>query len=439
MIDKEILSEIILDYQENSLPLLVERELQNSIDLEIPLNRAITILGPRRSGKTYFLYSLIKKLIDKGIKKERTLYINFENPRLVAMDLNDLISFLNTFYEIYPENKKQKIWLFLDEIQGIENWEIFIRDLLEKRDAYIFISGSSSKLLSQEIASSLRGRTLDYLILPFSFKEYLRLRNINYQKYLSSEEKAKLLNYFGNYFSWGGYPEILLYARESKKIIHEIIEVTIFRDLMERHKIRNLKVIKLMFNYLVQGKSFSIHKFYNYLKSLNIKVSKNSLYNYLEYFNDAYIFFPLRRFSYSLKNIEQSIPKIYSVDNGLIEAIIGENKGSKLENLVFLSLLRKGLKPNKEIFYYLTSNSEEVDFVIKEGKKIIALIQASFVVTNYQTKEREVKALIKASQELNCSNLVIITYNEEVEEIIKDKKIKYIPIWKWLLEEYHVL
>jgi hypothetical protein len=294
-------------------------------------------------------------------------------------------------------------------------------------------------LLSQEIATSLRGRTLDYLILPFSFKECLSLKDINYQKYLSSEEKAKILNIFSNYFSWGGYPEILLYARERKKIINEIIEVTIFRDLMERYNLRNLKVIKLMFNYLVQGRAFSIHKFYNYLKSLNIKVSKNSLYNYLEYFNDAYIFFPLRRFSWSLKNIEQSIPKIYSVDNGLIEAIVAENKGSKLENLVFLSLLRKELKPNKEIFYYLSSNSEEVDFVIKKGKKIMALIQASFSLSNYQTKEREVKALIKASQELNCSNLVIITYNEEGEEIIKDKKINYIPAWKWLLEEYHVL
>lgn len=439
MIDKEILSEIILDYQNNTLPPLVERELQNSINLEIPLNRATTISGPRRSGKTYFFYSLIKKLIHKGIKKERTLYINFENPRLVAIDLNDLISFLNAFYEIYPDNKKQKIWLFLDEIQRIENWEIFIRDLLEKRDAYIFISGSSSKLLSQEIATSLRGRTLDYLILPFSFKECLSLKDINYQKYLSSEEKAKILNIFSNYFSWGGYPEILLYARERKKIINEIIEVTIFRDLMERYNLRNLKVIKLMFNYLVQGRAFSIHKFYNYLKSLNIKVSKNSLYNYLEYFNDAYIFFPLRRFSWSLKNIEQSIPKIYSVDNGLIEAIVAENKGSKLENLVFLSLLRKELKPNKEIFYYLSSNSEEVDFVIKKGKKIMALIQASFSLSNYQTKEREVKALIKASQELNCSNLVIITYNEEGEEIIKDKKIKYIPAWKWLLEEQRIL
>jgi predicted AAA+ superfamily ATPase len=188
-----------------------------------------------------------------------------------------------------------------------------------------------------------------------------------------------------------------------------------------------------MFNYLIKGRAFSVHKFYNFLKSLNIKVSKNSVYNYLEYFNDAFIFFPLRRFSWSLKNIEQSIPKIYSVDNGLIEGIVGENKGSKLENLIFLSLLRKGLKPNEEIFYYL-SNNEEVDFIIKKGRKITTLIQSCFDLSDYQTKERETKALIRASKELDCTHLLIITSNEEGEELIKDKKIKYIPAWKWLLD-----
>lgn len=434
MIEKEILSEIILDYQKNSLPPLIERDLLNQINLEIPLNRAITILGPRRSGKTFFLYSLIKKLIQKENRKEKTLYINFENPRLVGMDVKDLTSLLDTFYELYPENKKQKVWLFFDEIQTIENWEIFIRDILDKRNAYVFISGSSSKLLSREIATSLRGRTLTYLLLPFSFKEYLRLKNINYQKYLSSEEKAHLLNAFGKYLSWGGYPELLLYPQESKRLINEIIEVTIFRDLMERHNLRNLKVIKLMFNYLIKGKAFSVYKFYNFLKSLNIKISKNSLYNYLEYFNDAFIFFPLRKFSWSLKNVEQSISKIYSVDNGFIEAIVGDNKAIKLENLTFLSLLRKDLKPNEEVFYYQT-NDEEVDFIIKEGKKITSLIQCCFDLSDYQTKEREIKALIKASRELKCSNLLIITSNEQREEKFENNQIKYIPLWKWLLEK----
>jgi len=306
MIKKETLAQIILDFQEEDLPELIERELK--IDLEIPIKRATAILGPRRSGKTYYLYSLIKKLLKKGVEKERILYINFEEPKLVALSSNDLPVFLEVFYEIYPQNRNQKVWLFFDEIQNVKNWEIFVRNILDKEKAYIFISGSSSKLLSKEIATSLRGRTLNYLILPFSFKEFLKLRDISYKKYLSSSEKANLLNGFREYFSWGGYPELLIYPKEKRRLINEIIEVTIHQDLIERHKIRNTKVIKLMFNYLVKAKEFSVHKFYNFLKSLNIKVSKNSSYNYLEFFNDAFIFFPLRKFAYSLKNIEQSIP-----------------------------------------------------------------------------------------------------------------------------------
>ncbi|MBU4299212.1 ATP-binding protein [Patescibacteria group bacterium] len=430
MVRKETLAQIILDFQKDDLPELIEREL--GVDLEIPIKRAITILGPRRSGKTYYLYSLIKNLLKKGIKKERILYINFEDPKLVALSLSDLSVFLEVFYEIYPQNKNQKVWLFFDEIQNIKNWELFVRNILDKEKAYIFISGSSSKLLSKEIATSLRGRTLNYLILPFSFKEFLKLKNITYKKYLSSSERANLLNSFREYFSWGGYPELLIYPKEKRRLINEIIEVTIYQDLIERHKIRNTKVIKLMFNYLVKAKEFSVHKFYNFLKSLNIKVSKNSLYNYLEFFNDAFIFFPLRKFAYSLKNTEQSIPKIYTVDNALIENIIGDDKSKKFENLVFLSLLRKGLERHNDIFYS-SFNSQEVDFLIKKGRKISTLIQACFDINDYKTKERELKSLLKAGEEFQCSDLLIITSDYESEEKFKGKKIKFIPLWQWLL------
>jgi len=186
----------------------------------------------------------------------------------------------DVFYEIYPENKKQKVWLFFDEIQNVKNWELFIRNILDNENAQVFISGSSSKLLSKEIATALRGRTLSYLILPFSFSEFLKLKKFVYKKYLSSEEQANLKNLFNRYFSYGGYPEVLLYPKEQKRIIDEIIEVTIYRDLIERYKIRNIKALKLMFNYLIKAKEFSTHKLYNFLKSLNIKIIKNSLYNY---------------------------------------------------------------------------------------------------------------------------------------------------------------
>ena len=433
MIEKEVLGQIILDFHKETLPLpeLIERELQ--VSLEIPLKRAIAILGPRRAGKTYYLFCLIKKLMEKGISKERILYINFEDLKLIDMSIADSVKLLEVFYEIYPENKKQKVWLFFDEIQNIVDWEVFIRRILDKENAQVFISGSSSKLLSREISTSLRGRTLSYLLLPFSFHELLRAKNIRYDKYLSSEQKSMVGNYLRDYFSYGGYPEAVIYKQERKKIIQEIVEVTIYRDLIERHKIRNTKVIKLMFNYLVKAKEFSIHQFYNFLKSLNIRVSKNSLYNYLEFFNDAFIFFPLKKFSYSLKNIGQSIPKIYVVDNALIELIAGNEKGEKMENLVFLSLLQKGFQPNRDIFYF-TSNNGEVDFVIKKGKKVLTLLQCCFDINDYQTKERELKSLIKASKALSCHDLKVITFDYQNEEHIENKKIKFIPLWKWLLD-----
>jgi len=431
MIKKDIFAQIILDFQKENLPDLIERDLK--IELEIPIKRAIAILGPRRTGKTYYLYSLIKKLLEKGIEKEKILYIKFEDPKLVDIYLEDLSVLLEVFYEIYPQNKKEKIWLFFDEIQNIKNWEIFIRKILDKEKAQIFLSGSSSKLLSKEIATSLRGRTLSYLLLPFSLAEVLKTKNLQYKKYLSSDEKEKILNTFWEYFNFGGYPETIIYPKGRKKIINEIIEVTIHRDLIERYKLRNTKLIKLMFNYLVKAKEFSVHKFYHFLKSINIKVSKNSLYNYLEYFNDAFIFYSLKKFSYSLKKAEQSFSKIYTVDNAFISEIIGDDKGKKLENLVFLSLLRKGYEINKNIFYYL--NGKEVDFLIKEKNKVKILIQACHDVENYLTKERELKSLIKASRELKCSNLLVITSEYEGKEKVKGKTIRFVPLWKWLLEE----
>jgi hypothetical protein len=428
---KEVFAQLILDFKNQQLPSIIPRELK--VDLNIPIKRAITILGPRRSGKTYYLYSLIKDLLKEGIKKENILYINFEEPKLIEISLRDLTSLLEVFYEIYPQNRKDKVWFFFDEIQNIKDWEVFVRGILDKQNAQVFISGSSSKLLSKEIATALRGRALSYLILPFSFHEFLKAKNIQYKKYLSSEEKDMVLSAFYEYFSYGGYPETVIYPEARKKIINEIIEVTIHRDLMERYNLRNIKIVKLMFSYLVKAKEFSIHKFYRFLKSINVKVSKNSLYNYLEFFNDAFIFFPLRKFSYSLKKLEQSIPKIYTVDNAFINEIIGEDKGKKLENLVFLSLLRKGYEPNNELFYF--SNKGEVDFLVKQRDKIKELIQVCFNLEDFVTKERQINSLIKVSTYLGCNNLLVITFDYEAEEVINSKKIRFIPIWKWLLQK----
>ena len=257
-------------------------------------------------------------------------------------------------------------------LENIVNWEIFIRNLLDKNRVKVFLTGSSSKMLSIELATSLRGRTISYLLHPFSLSEFLKIKEFNYNQYLSTNEKIQFMNLYRQYFNFGGYPEIVLYPEIKNKLIVEIINTTIYLDLIERYKIRNVKTLKLMFNYMIKSKQFSTHKFFHFIKSMNIKVGKTSLYNYLEYFQDAFIIFVLKKFSLSLKKQEQSLPKIYLADNAFIDAIIDRDDGKKLENLVFLSLIRKGYLINKELFYY--TNVYECDFIIKK-QNIECLIQ----------------------------------------------------------------
>ena len=434
MISKQTLGQIITDYYQKDLPKGIEREL--TIDLRLPIQRAITIMGPRRCGKTYYLYSLIRQLRSQGIRKNRTLYVNFENPQWTQADLEDLMQLMEVYFEMYPQCKEEEIWLFFDEIQNIENWERFIRGLLDTQKAHIFLSGSSSKLLSKEIATALRGRNLSYLLLPFSFSEFLKTQGIIYKKYLSSQERSKIQYAMKEYFSYGGYPEAILYSKERERIINEIIEVTIYRDLIERHNIRNHKLVKLMFNYLIQAKEFSVHKFYQFLRSLPMRVSKNSLYNYLGFFNDAFLFFPLRKFSFSLKYREQSIAKIFTVDNVFITTILGEDHGKKLENVVFLSLLRQGYELNKHLFYYVTSSGlNEVDFLVKDEKETLHLIHVCFDPSHYLTKEREVKSLVQSAKEVHCKNLIVVTFDAEFEEKYEGFNVRFIPLWRWLLDD----
>lgn len=418
--------EIIKDFQDKELPSIVPRKME--VNIESDIKRASSIIGPRRCGKTYEMFSLIKE-ITKKFGKDRILYVNFERADLGALNYNDLTIMLEAFYEIFPKNKKEKIWLFLDEIQNVKEWERFVRTCLDD-GIKIFLSGSSSKLLSKEIATSMRGRNLTYELFPFSFEEFLKAKNFDRKKFYSSAEKAQLLNLLEDYFYYGGYPEAVLYREEREKILRDIFDTAIYRDIVDRYKVRNTTAMKLFIKALLSSKEFSINKFYNYLKSQGIKIGKNVLYNYLEYLRDAFFVFSLHKFSLSYKKAEQSLPKIYFTDNGLLTINGIDDKGRLMENMVFIELMRRGF----DISYYQTSTKEEVDFVIREGKKVKSLIQVCYDTDNFITLEREIKSILKASMEFKCKNLFIITKDKEKEEKIDGKIIKIVPLWKWLLE-----
>ena len=426
MISKERIATLIRDFHEKGVPWLIERDLQ--IPTEIPIRRVISIIGPRRAGKTYSMFQLIKKLWEK-YETSQVLYLNFELTALKGLSLRDLDLILETYYEIYPENRDRKVWFFLDEIQNIEDWETWVRTLLEE-GINVFISGSSSKLLSKEIATQLRGRSLTYMILPFSFTEFLRARKVEVKKYPSSRERARIMRELENYMNFGGYPEVVLYPEERERLISEIVETTIYRDVVERYKVKNLKVLRLLIKSLIDSatRRFSVHKFYNFLRSQGIRTSKTTLYEYLEALKDVCFSFTLHKFTPSLRKSEQTLPKVYLVDNGILYVNGIREKGKLMENLVLIELKRR----EKEVYYWL--NNYEVDFVIVKGRRARQLLQVCYDISDYETKERKVKALVKASDVLKCKDLLCITWDYEGEERLKQKKIRFVPLWKWLLE-----
>jgi len=426
MVTKEKWAQAIKDFHEKWIPRFIERGLD--VPVEMPIRRATTIIGPRRAGKTYLMYQIISRLAQK-IRRQQILYVNLEKADLGEMTLSDMVKMAEAFHELYPDIRNEDTFIFLDEIQNVPGWERFVRTILDE-GAKVFLSGSSSKLLSSEIATSMRGRSITYRLFTFSFSEYMRSKGMQVQKYFSTQEKAKMLGLLANYVEYGGYPEAALYEQERERILTEILETTIYKDVIERAKIRNTKALKILVSALANSLEFSAHKFHKYLKSNGMKISKTAIYSYIQHLNDAFIIFPLKKFSRTYKESEQSIPKIYFSDNGLLRIHGITDKGRLMENLVFTELLRR----NKKCAYY-RSASGEVDFVLLNGNVPEQLIQVSYSTQGFGTHERETKALIKASRELKTKKMSIITWEEEKEEQTEAGTIKYIPLWKWLLGE----
>jgi len=438
---REIFAELIKDFYEGGLPDLVRRNL----DISLPAaKKAITIIGPRRAGKTYFLYDLMRRFTD--IKQDEMIYINLEDDRLLPLNLSDLDLFLQTYYEMYPKNQRRTVYLFLDEIQNVPGWENFVRRILDTKNIIPFITGSSSKLLAKEIATSMRGRSISHLILPFSFEEYLRSSDVTVEKYLSSARKSIIKNKLMNYIEYGGFPEVILEEDERLKIkiLKEYVEVILIRDIIERHNVRNTKILRILFNALVStySKQFSAHKFYNSLRSQGIKISKNTIYEYLGYLEDSFFIFPVRKFDFSLRNIEHSLPKIYIVDNGYPSKLglrSSPDTGRLMENTVGIELFRRmSNDPLLKLDYWRDIRGMEVDFVVRERTEVKELIQVCYDIDDYDTKTREVHALMKASDELDCDTLKIITWEGKEDENIDGKVINFISLWEWLLDPYRL-
>ncbi|MFZ9659813.1 MAG: ATP-binding protein, partial [Arcobacteraceae bacterium] len=382
----------------------------------------------RRCGKTSILYNMINEL-SQTISRTKILFVNFEDERL-ELSQDDLDLILQGFTELYPDQKLSECYFFFDEIQNISGWEKFVRRIYDSISKNIYITGSNSKLLSSEIATSLRGRTISFEIYPLSFNEYLRFLNIEVD-YYSSKSLAYIKNSMEKYLKNGGFPEIIflepLYAN---KTLQEYFNVLLYKDLAERYSITNTVALKYFLKRILSSttKPISINKIYNELKSNNIKIGKNTLYEFLEYSQSIYLALTLYKYETSLVNKELGERKVYTIDIGLNNAVefrFSDNIGKALENAVYLELKRHELE-----IYYHTDTKSECDFLIVEKNKVISAIQVTYDMSFEETKTRELKGLIGACKKFNLSAGVIITYDLEDEFIENDINIRIIPFYK---------
>ena len=435
--NKEIIKQVIKESQEIKFPKVVPREV------EIPLSsqKIIAVTGPRRSGKTYLLFLLIKKLISQGISMERILYINFDDPRLLPSSAQEIETILESYRELYPEYRNKINFIFFDEIQNVKDWEIGVRRIYDTMKFNIFLTGSSSKLLSKEITTHLRGRAINFEILPFSFKEILMAKGIELDRNtIYSQERFSINKYLDVYLKMGGFPEIVLEKNTDLKIriLKEYLETMFFKDLVERYSVKNQPLIRELIRYLVTNTAslFSLNAFYKWIKQ-TYPVTKRTLINYTAFLEDIGLFFLVRKFSYSLKEQTQTPRKCYIVDNGFRNVYgfkFSEDKGKTLENTVFVELKHRQAKtPFMEIFYWQDYEKREVDFVVMQGKNIKTLIQACVDVDNFRTKERETTSLVRVANELKCKDLIVVTLDYEKKEKINKHIVVFKPLWKWLI------
>ena len=401
MMLKETLREIVKSQRKGleELETGVMREKLDEIDVNMPF--ALVISGVRRCGKSTLLLQLIKK-------RKNFHYFNFEDPRTAAFEVGDFQKLKDVFIEEFGESE----YYFFDEIQNAQRWELFVRQMLDKKTHFV-ITGSNASLLSKELGTRLTGRHLRFELFPFSFNEFLKF--------------AKLkpgIESFELYLNKGGFPQYLKDKRD--EILSELLNDIIARDIVVRYKIRNPNLVKEVAVYLLTniGKEFS----YRSLKETFGIGSVNTVIFFVSCFEDSYLLFTVPKFSHSLKSQIKNPKKIYSVDNGLSavnSASFSEDKGRMLENVVFLHLRKR----HKNIFYFREKN--ECDFLIKEKGKITSAIQVCSEL-NDDNKDREIRGLEEALEKLNLKEGLILTFNQEDELSVPNKKIIIKPVWKWL-------
>ncbi len=424
---KNVLKTIIADFHSQRLRPVLPR------NMILPVNTGIIIslIVVRRSGKTYLLYDTIKRLISAGIQKRNIVYINFEDERL-SLEKDSLDLILQAYLELYPEKDLAECYFFFDEIQNVDGWEKFVRRIYDTISRNIFITGSNATLLSTEIATELRGRSVSYTLYPLSFSEYLDFNKAE-KEYSATIQRVKLAGHFRMFMLYGGFPELIDLDDTLKiKKLQDNFNTIIYRDLVERYDISNSLVLKFFLKRILSQatKPFSVNRIWNDLRSVGYRIGNNTLYEYADHIQASFASLMINRFDYSGIRQALSEKKAYAIDNGILTAVdwsFSENHGKLLENLVALELLKSG----KDVMYF--SDTRECDFIITE-KLSWSAIQVCYSLKESDTYERETDGLVNACKYLKLKSGTILTYEEESEIKKDDITIEVLPAYKYVLE-----
>ena len=419
------IEKVLLEQQDElealEVEVLIHRPEEDLINLNSKL--AQVVIGVRRSGKSTLCFNALRKA---GV---HYAYANFDDERLEELETKDLDNVLQTLYKIYGKFD----YLFLDEIQNIDGWPLFVNRLLRQR-IHIIITGSNAKLLSTELATHLTGRHHKIELFPFSFKDWCSIKDVEYTR-LTTKNKGLLSKAYEEYFRQGGFPELISGEENPKEYISTLIDNIISQDIKKRYKIRNIDALKRLANHILNETPTLIVK--ETLQNIIGIKSERTLGNYLMYLNQTYLISTISKYSSRSRERARN-EKSYAIDVAFMDkrenAFSGENLGWRLETIVYLELLRRKAGTANDIYYY-QGRSAEADFVVCDGNKTLAVYQVSYDISNDKTRKREIKGCIAGAKATKCDNIFLITDHES--EVIEEDgyTIQVIPIWEWLTRE----
>ena len=394
----------------------LERRSNQDMDLLLNSHLIKLITGPRRVGKSTQALLMLRN--------RNFAYLNFDSQQLLDAWDADLV--MRMLDDVYPGYE----YLLLDEVQNLEAWDLWVSELY-RLGKNLVITGSNAKMLSSEMATALTGKYLKVEMLPFSLEEFFDWNKLDLGK-LNPEQQADASALMDDYLRNGGYPEVVASRQLTRTYLDTLFDSIVWKDVAKRHSVRNVTDLNDLALYLVSNfcNPVSANELTEELGFSSVNTTKK----FMDYLHEPYLFYYLPRYNNKLKLMKKAPRKVYVVDNGFVAAkafSLSDNLGRLLENQVFVELLRHGYDTDKTMFYYRSRNDKEVDFVLRKGTHIDRLVQVCYDMSNAKTEKREVDSLIECAAELNCSNLVIVSNNEE-RTIEKDGyRIDVVPVAKW--------